>query len=174
MGNHCIIKNSALLAVDNRRIIYGDIGTSPLYVKAVVGTRSITEDLILAGCPRFSTLTLQTTIKYVLILRADNNGEGGIFSLLHFRWRRRKWLVAPAMLAAHRSLLTVSSHPDFGRIGNYRGLRIIDPALPTVGIAGWQLLPRFHRAAIWYCKDWLMFGPIMVLYGFECSLRWHC
>ena len=64
-------------------IIYGDIGTSPLYVfQAIIGPRVITSDLILGGLSCiFWTLTLQTTIKYVIItLRADNRGEGGIFS----------------------------------------------------------------------------------------------
>ena len=65
-------------------IIYGDIGTSPLYVfKAIIGDQTITSDLILGGLSCiFWTLTLQTTIKYVLItLPADKKGEGGIFSL---------------------------------------------------------------------------------------------
>jgi len=65
-------------------IIYGDIGTSPLYVmKAIIGENTITEILVYGGISCvFWTLTLQTTIKYVLLtLQADNNGEGGIFSL---------------------------------------------------------------------------------------------
>ncbi|HEY0895296.1 MAG TPA: KUP/HAK/KT family potassium transporter, partial [Sphingobacteriaceae bacterium] len=75
-------------------IIYGDIGTSPLYVfKAIVGDRIITTDLILGGLSCiFWTLTLQTTIKYVIItLRADNKGEGGIFSLFSLVRRKAKW-----------------------------------------------------------------------------------
>ena len=65
-------------------IIFGDIGTSPLYVmKAFIGEASPTEPLILGGLSCiFWTLTLQTTVKYVIItLRADNHGEGGIFAL---------------------------------------------------------------------------------------------
>ena len=65
-------------------IIYGDIGTSPLYVlKAVIGNRSIDEVLVYGGLSCvFWTITFQTTLKYVyLTLKADNNGEGGIFSL---------------------------------------------------------------------------------------------
>ena len=66
-------------------IIYGDIGTSPLYVfKSIVNDKVITEQLIYGAISCvFWTLTLQTTFKYVLLtLRADNRGEGGIFSLL--------------------------------------------------------------------------------------------
>ena len=65
-------------------IIYGDIGTSPLYVlKAIIGDRAITETLVYGGISCiFWTLVLQTTIKYIIItLTADNEGEGGIFSL---------------------------------------------------------------------------------------------
>jgi KUP system potassium uptake protein len=65
-------------------IIYGDIGTSPLYVfKAIVGNNPVSDLLIIGGISCIIwTLTLQTTIKYVILtLRADNKGEGGIFSL---------------------------------------------------------------------------------------------
>ncbi len=82
-------------------IIYGDIGTSPLYVfSAIVNGRVISEELILGGISCIIwTLTLQTTVKYVILtLRADNRGEGGIFSLYTLVRRRRKWLVAPAMI----------------------------------------------------------------------------
>ena len=82
-------------------IIYGDIGTSPLYVfNAIINDRVVSEDLILGtlSCIIW-TLTLQTTIKYVvLILRADNRGEGGTFALYALVRRRKKWLVIPAML----------------------------------------------------------------------------
>ena len=82
-------------------IIYGDIGTSPLYVfNAIIGDRVVSEDLILGSLSCIIwTLTLQTTIKYViLILRADNRGEGGTFALYALVRRRKKWLVIPAMI----------------------------------------------------------------------------
>ncbi|MBK5272269.1 MAG: KUP/HAK/KT family potassium transporter [Bacteroidia bacterium] len=82
-------------------IIYGDIGTSPLYVfNAIIGNRVISEDLIIGSLSCIIwTLTLQTTIKYViLILRADNRGEGGTFALYALVRRRKKWLVLPAMI----------------------------------------------------------------------------
>ena len=84
-------------------IIYGDIGTSPLYVfKSIIGDRKITEELVYGGisCVIW-TLTLQTTFKYVfLTLRADNRGEGGIFSLFALVRRYAKWLYIPAILGA--------------------------------------------------------------------------
>src|ERR1051325_5940667 len=95
-------------------IIYGDIGTSPLYVlQSIVGKvigpdgkptdiyNAIDPKIILGGLSCiFWTLTLQTTIKYVIItLRADNNGEGGIFALYALvRRTKRKWLLFPAII----------------------------------------------------------------------------
>ncbi|HEX5168325.1 MAG TPA: KUP/HAK/KT family potassium transporter [Cyclobacteriaceae bacterium] len=83
-------------------IIYGDIGTSPLYVfKAIVGTQVISQELILGGLSCvFWTLTLITTIKYVyLALNADNKGEGGIFALYALvRRYKAKWVIYPAII----------------------------------------------------------------------------
>ncbi len=82
-------------------IIYGDIGTSPLYVfNAIINGRVISEELILGSLSCIIwTLTLQTTVKYVILtLKADNNGEGGIFSLYALVRRRRKWLMLPATI----------------------------------------------------------------------------
>ncbi|MEZ5045480.1 MAG: KUP/HAK/KT family potassium transporter [Chitinophagaceae bacterium] len=82
-------------------IIYGDIGTSPLYVlKAIIANQTITQDLILGALSCIIwTLTLQTTIEYVIfVLRADNKGEGGIFSLYTLVRRQKKWLIFPAII----------------------------------------------------------------------------
>lgn len=82
-------------------IIYGDIGTSPLYVlNAIINGRLISEELILGSLSCIIwTLTLQTTVKYVILtLQADNRGEGGIFSLYALVRRQKRWLVLPAMI----------------------------------------------------------------------------
>jgi KUP system potassium uptake protein len=82
-------------------IIYGDIGTSPLYVfNAIINNRLIDDNLIIGSLSCIIwTLTLQTTVKYVwLVLRADNRGEGGIFALYALVRRQRRWLVLPAMM----------------------------------------------------------------------------
>ena len=84
-------------------IIYGDIGTSPLYVlSSIVGKREISELLVFGGISCvFWTLTLQTTFKYILLtLQADNRGEGGIFSLFALVRRYRRWLWIPAIIGA--------------------------------------------------------------------------
>jgi KUP system potassium uptake protein len=82
-------------------IIYGDIGTSPLYVfNAIINGRTISEELIIGSLSCIIwTITLQTTIKYVwLVLKADNRGEGGTFALYALVRRQKKWLVIPAMI----------------------------------------------------------------------------
>jgi KUP system potassium uptake protein len=84
-------------------IIYGDIGTSPLYVlSSIIGKREITQELVYGGISCvFWTLTLQTTFKYILLtLQADNKGEGGIFSLFALVRRYRRWLYMPAIIGA--------------------------------------------------------------------------
>lgn len=84
-------------------IIYGDIGTSPLYaLRAVVGERAIDEVLVYGGVSSiFWTLVFQTTIKYIwLTLKADNQGEGGVFSLYALVKRYGKYLVIPTILGA--------------------------------------------------------------------------
>jgi KUP system potassium uptake protein len=83
-------------------IVFGDIGTSPLYVfQAIVGSEKVTKELILGSLSCiFWTLILITTFKYVyLALKADNRGEGGIFAL-YARVRRYKarWAIFPALI----------------------------------------------------------------------------
>src|SRR5471030_357215 len=100
-NNNHFTKLSAAGFLISLGIIYGDIGTSPLYVfTAIVGKDVINADLILGGISCiFWTLTLQTTIKYVVItLQADNKGEGGIFALFSLVRRRAKWLLIPAIV----------------------------------------------------------------------------
>lgn len=86
-------------------VVYGDIGTSPLYVmKAIItgqgGMQAVDEKFMLGAVSLvFWTMTLLTTVKYVLIaLNADNRGEGGIFSLFALVRHRARWLVIPAMI----------------------------------------------------------------------------
>jgi KUP system potassium uptake protein len=114
-------------------IIYGDIGTSPLYVfNSIIKGRQITEELIIGTLSLIIwTLTIVTTVKYVwLILRADNRGEGGIFALFALVRRRRKWLVIPAMIGG-AALLSDG---------------IITPPISiTSAIEGLRELPRFHE-----------------------------
>ncbi len=100
-GHHTKVTASLLLITLG--IIYGDIGTSPLYVfKAIMGETPVNADLVLGGISCIIwTLTMQTTIKYVMLtLNADNKGEGGILALYALVRKRRKWLVFPAIIGA--------------------------------------------------------------------------
>ena len=114
-------------------IIYGDIGTSPLYVlNEIVNGRVISEPLILGSLSCiFWTLTLQTTIKYVILtLKADNKGEGGIFSLYALVRRQRRWLVLPAMIGGAALLADGMITP---------------PISVTSAIEGMEIIPRFEN-----------------------------
>ena len=109
-------------------IIYGDIGTSPLYaLKAVIGTREITEQLVYGGVSCiFWTLVFQTTIKYIwLTLKADNNGEGGIFSLYSLVKRYGKKLVIPTILGATTLLADGIITPPISVASAIEGLNMV-------------------------------------------------
>ena len=115
-------------------IIYGDIGTSPLYVlNAIIRDKVVEENLIIGALSCIIwTLTLQTTIKYVVLtLKADNRGEGGIFSLYALVRRQRKWLVIPAMLGGAALLADGMITPPISVTSAIEGLRNID-ALGTI------------------------------------------
>jgi KUP system potassium uptake protein len=115
-------------------IIYGDIGTSPLYVfNEICNGRKISELLIVGGLSCIIwTLTLQTTIKYVLLtLKADNRGEGGIFSLFALVRRHGKWTVFPAMIGGAALLADGMITPPISVTSAVEGLRNI-PALHEI------------------------------------------
>lgn len=107
-------------------IIYGDIGTSPLYVlNAITNGRVITDELIIGSLSCIIwTLTLQTTIKYVILtLKADNRGEGGIFSLYALVRRQRRWLVVPAMIGGAALIADGMITPPISITSAVEGLR---------------------------------------------------
>jgi KUP system potassium uptake protein len=109
-------------------IIYGDIGTSPLYVlSAIINGKPIDDLLIFGGLSCIIwTLTLQTTFKYVILtLQADNKGEGGIFSLYTLVRRQKKWLVFPAMLGGAALLADGMITPPISITSAIEGLKNI-------------------------------------------------
>lgn len=109
-------------------IIYGDIGTSPLYaLRAVIGNRVIDIDLVYGGVSCiFWTLVFQTTIKYIwLTLRADNQGEGGIFSLYALVGKHSKKLVIPAILGATTLLADGIITPPISVSSAVEGLNMV-------------------------------------------------
>jgi KUP system potassium uptake protein len=153
-------------------IIYGDIGTSPLYVfSAIINGRVISEELILGGISCIIwTLTLQTTFKYVILtLKADNKGEGGIFSLYTLVRRRRKWLVVPAMIGGAALLsegiitppISVTSAVEgltqLPRLAGITEMQIVSIVLCIIAVL--FFMQQFGTASIGK-----MFGPIMFIW----------
>src|SRR4029079_8406917 len=148
-------------------IIYGDIGTSPLYVlKAIVGTKVIDETLVLGGVSCiFWTLVFQTSIKYIwLTLKADNDGEGGIFSLYALVRRYRKNLAFVAILGATTLLADGIITPPISVASAVEGLDIVIPHIPTVPIVIVILSLLFFFQRFGTQKVGGAFGPIMVVW----------
>lgn len=152
-------------------IVYGDIGTSPLYVmKSMLGVNNgyVSKELILGGVSLVVwTLTLQTTIKYVMItLEADNKGEGGIFSLYTLVRKKAKWLIIPAVIGGATLLADGMITPPVTVTSAIEGLTLVFPietrsiiiiviSILTVLF----LLQRFGTDVIGR-----MFGPMMVIW----------
>ena len=113
-------------------VVYGDIGTSPLYViKSIIqgngGLEYVSEDFILGSLSLiFWTITILTTFKYVFItLKADNKGEGGIFSLFTLVRNRAKWLIIPAMIGGSALLADGMLTPAVTVTSSIEGLKLI-------------------------------------------------
>lgn len=149
-------------------IIYGDIGTSPLYVmKAIMGKAIIQEEVVLGAISCvFWTLTLQTTIKYVfLTLKADNNGEGGIFSLFTLVKKLKKpWLIVPAIIGGSALLADGIITPPISISSAVEGLKIYQPELATIPIVIGILVGIFFIQQFGTKTIGRFFGPMMMIW----------
>lgn len=149
-------------------IIYGDIGTSPLYVmSAIVGSEVINADIVKGGISAvFWTLTLQSTFKYVLLtLRADNNGEGGIFSLFTLVRRNKfKWLLVPAIIGGSALLADGIITPPISVSAAIEGLRYFNKDLNTVPLVIGILCGLFFIQQFGTNFIGKFFGPLMMLW----------
>jgi KUP system potassium uptake protein len=163
-------------------IIYGDIGTSPLYVfNAIISDRTISEELIIGSLSCIIwTLTLQTTVKYVLlVLKADNRGEGGTFALYALVRRQKRWLVIPAMVGGAALLADGIITPPISITSAVEGLQKI-PALGNINdyiiyivlaiLSLFFFLQQFGTASIGR-----FFGPIMMVWFSMLAILgvWH-
>ncbi|KRK70517.1 potassium transporter [Lacticaseibacillus nasuensis JCM 17158] len=158
-------------------IVYGDIGTSPLYVmNAIIGDEqrvgNMTPDIVIGSVSLiFWTLVLLTTVKYVLIaMRADNNGEGGIFALYALVRKRGRWLALPALIGGAALLadgtltpaVTVTSAVEglksqrFGSF-TFSDSQLLVLAITTTILVALFLIQRFGTATIGRA-----FGPVML------------
>ncbi len=152
-------------------IIYGDIGTSPIYTfRFIVGAHVVTEDLILGGLSCvFWTLTLITTFKYVyLALSADNKGEGGIFALYALvRKFRSRWVIYPAIIGCATLIADGFITPAISVTSAIEGLRTIDPVISqntiitiVIGIlVGLFVFQQFGSSIVGRT-----FGPVMIMW----------
>ncbi len=149
-------------------IIYGDIGTSPLYVlKAIVGKHAINKEVVLGGISCiFWTLTIQTTFKYIILtLRADNKGEGGIFSLYALvRRTKLKWLVWPAIIGGSALLADGIITPPISVSSAIEGLRVLNNDIPTVPIVIAIITAMFIIQQFGTKFVGKFFGPIMLIW----------
>jgi len=149
-------------------IIYGDIGTSPLYVlKAIIGETAPVNPEMVRGALSciFWTITLQTTIKYVvLILRADNRGEGGIFALYALVRRHARWLTIPAIIGGSSLLADSIITPPISVSSAVEGLRILYPEIDTIPIVIGILSFLFLIQSFGTGVVGIAFGPIMFVW----------
>lgn len=150
-------------------IIYGDIGTSPLYVlKAIIGDRPISQTLVYGGISCvFWTITFLTTVKYIILtLKADNHGEGGIFSLYALVRRYGKFMVIPTILGATTLLADGIITPPISVASAVEGLAGIQgfAHIPTVPIVVAILSALFFFQRFGTQKVGVTFGPAMLIW----------
>lgn len=152
-------------------IVYGDIGTSPLYVvKSLIGVNDglITKDIVYGGISLvFWTLTLQTTIKYVILtLQADNKGEGGIFSLYTLLRKRGKWLIIPAVIGGASLLADGMITPPITVTTAIEGLSLVVDLKQTTTIAIVVIILTFLFLLQRFGTDFIgkIFGPMMFIW----------
>ena len=150
-------------------IVFGDIGTSPLYVmKAIVraGNPVNAEYIIGAVSCIIWTLTLQTTVKYVLIaLRADNKGEGGILALYALiRRHSRKWFYLLAIVGASTLIADGVITPSITVLSAIEGLKVYEPETPVVPIALCIVTVLFFIQQFGTNMIGKLFGPLMLLW----------
>jgi KUP system potassium uptake protein len=161
-------KLSAVGVIISLGIIYGDIGTSPLYVmKAILSAGGLPNlDLILGAISCIIwTLTLQTTVKYVLItLKADNRGEGGIFSLFALLRRKRKWLFIFAIVGGSTLLADGIITPSITVLSAVEGLKLINHGIPVLSIAILIITGLFFIQQFGTSFIGKSFGPIMFIW----------
>ncbi len=167
-GKNSINKVTAGSLLITLGIIYGDIGTSPLYVmKAIFGDAPIETNLVLGAVSCvFWTLTIQTSIKYVwLTLQADNNGEGGIFSLYTLvKKLKKRWLLIPAIIGGSAMLADGFITPPISISSALEGLKIYYPDLQTIPFVIGIILILFFFQSYGTKTIGKFFGPIMFIW----------
>ena len=150
-------------------IVFGDLGTSPLYtMRAIIssGAENFNELLIYGGLSCiFWTLTLSATIKYIWItLRADNNGEGGIFALFALIKGKSSWAPVLTMIGGAALLADGVITPSITVTSSVEGLKLYNPEIPVIPIVLIILAILFFIQQFGTNFIGSSFGPIMVLW----------
>jgi KUP system potassium uptake protein len=149
-------------------IVFGDIGTSPLYVvKAIITGAGEINKLLIYGALScvFWTLTLQTTFKYVIItLRADNHGEGGIFALFALMKKKSSWAAVLTMIGGGALLADGVITPSITVTSSIEGLKLMNPTMPVLPVVIVIITALFFVQQFGTNFIGKSFGPIMVVW----------
>lgn len=149
-------------------IVFGDIGTSPLYVmSSILGKETISSELVLGGLSCiFWTLTIQATFKYIMLtLRADNHGEGGIFSLYSLIKRTApKWTIYVAIIGCSALLADGMITPAITLTASVEGLKSLNDTVPVLPIVIVILVALFTFQQFGTDKIGKSFGPMMLIW----------
>ena len=150
-------------------IVFGDIGTSPLYVfQAITGNgKNFSPDLIMGGLSAVIwTLTLIATIKYIYFaLNSDNNGEGGIFALFALlKSKRIKWVIIPALIGCSTLLADGFITPAISISSAVEGIENIFPEFPVIPVVVGIIVLLFTIQQFGTSAIGKAFGPVMVIW----------
>lgn len=166
MSSHTKVTAAALLVTLG--IVFGDIGTSPLYVMAaILGKNVVTKELVYGGLSCiFWTVSILATFKYVyLTLRADNHGEGGVLSLFSLIKRTApKWTIYVAMLGCSALLADGMITPAISLTASVEGLKTLNENVPVIPIVVVILVGLFTFQQFGTDKIGKSFGPIMLVW----------
>jgi KUP system potassium uptake protein len=149
-------------------IVFGDLGTSPLYVmKAIVRSGSEYNDLLIYGTLSliFWTLTIQTTTKYIIIaLSADNKGEGGIMALYALMKKKSSWAAILTMIGGSALLADGVITPAITVTSSVEGLKLLSPGFPVVPVVVAIFIVFFFIQQFGTRLVGNSYGPIMVVW----------
>jgi len=168
--NYPDIKNLSLAGVIvTMGIVFGDLGTSPLYTMRAIligGGENFNELLIYGGLSCiFWTLTLSTTIKYItIVLKADNNGEGGIFALFALIKKKSTWAAVLTMIGGAALLADGVITPSITVTSAVEGLKMVNPNIPVVPIVLLIIAALFFIQQFGTNFIGSSFGPIMLVW----------
>jgi KUP system potassium uptake protein len=149
-------------------IVFGDLGTSPLYVmKAIVRSGSEYNELLIYGTLSliFWTLTIQTTTKYIIIaLSADNKGEGGIMALYALMKKKSSWAAILTMIGGSALLADGVITPAITVTSSVEGLRLLSPGFPVVPVVIAIFIVFFFIQQFGTRLVGNSYGPLMVVW----------